>query len=160
MFAGAWVAVQVAGAAVVLEASPAAVDLLDRLARERERMTVDAVIHAEDRVSDRGDEVEIVRDHEDGHALAQGREVAADDPLGVSEMEQMMSRGRQALVGALSQPQVVGYLWGHYGHGDIARDGPFTKGLLDEVGRINHAHVQVLSAINRQALALRATAWG
>ena len=89
-----------------------------------------------------------------------GREVAVEDPLGVSEMEQMMRRGRQALVGALSQPQVVGYFWGHYGHGDIARDGPFTKGLLDEVGRVNHAHVQVLSAINRQALALRVAAWG
>jgi hypothetical protein len=47
--------------------------LRDRLARERERMAVDAVVHTENRIADRGNEVEIVRDHEDGHAVAKGR---------------------------------------------------------------------------------------
>ena len=82
------------------------------------------------------------------------------EPVGVSALERMMRRGREQLVAAIRAPQVVGYLWGHYGDGDMAVDGPFTSGLFDEVGRVNHAHVQVLSSINYRAAALRATAQG
>jgi hypothetical protein len=87
-------------------------------------------------------------------------DIAAEDPVGLSDLERMMRRGREALRQAITSPHVVGYLWGYYGHGDIAADGPFTKGLLDERGRVNHAHVQVLSAINRSAVAMRAAARG
>ena len=92
---------------------------------------------------------------------ARGMGEARDgDAVGLSDLERMMQRGRERLLAAMAAPQVVGYLWGQYGGGDIAMTGPFTGGLLDEMGRVNHANVQGLQAINRVAASVRARAGG
>jgi len=82
------------------------------------------------------------------------------DPVGMGDFERMIWRGRESLLSAIRAPQVVGYIWGHYGAGDWGRDGAFTSGLLDEAGRINQAHVPALQAINGVAAAVRAEAAG
>lgn len=92
---------------------------------------------------------------------SRGDRVARDgDPVGMSDFERMIRRGRESLLRAIRAPQVVGYMWGCYGSGDLVKEGPFSGGLLDEVGRINHANVQVLQAINGVASSVRMEAGG
>lgn len=92
---------------------------------------------------------------------ARSRGVASEkDPVGMSDFERMIRRGRESLLSAIRAPQVVGYVWGHYGEGDMVQEGAFTSGLLDESGRINQAHVQALQAINGVAAEVRAATGG
>jgi hypothetical protein len=92
---------------------------------------------------------------------SQGDRVARDgDPVGMSDYERMMWRGREGLLAAIEEPQVVGYLWGNYGGGDLVKEGPFSGALLDEAGRINPANVEVLKTINSVAGSVRIAAGG
>ena len=81
---------KVAAAPVVLEAATAAVDFLDRIARERQGVAVDPIVDAEYGATDRGYEIEIVCDHEDGHLLSQFHE--SFDQLGFDGKVDVRSR--------------------------------------------------------------------
>lgn len=57
--------------AVVLDAADPTVDFPDGFSRKRKRMAVDAMVHTKNRVTDFGNQVEIVGHHEDRHLLFQ-----------------------------------------------------------------------------------------
>ena len=60
--------------AIVLDTTNSAVYFPDRFSRKRERVTMNPVVHTENRVTDFRDQVEVVRHHENRHLLFQQRE--------------------------------------------------------------------------------------
>ena len=80
---------------------------------------------------------------------------AANEPLGISEMERRIVRGREGLSAALAQPEVVGYFWSRQVGSDTHDAKSGGDGLFYENGIINQVVAQPLAAINAEAVAIR-----
>jgi hypothetical protein len=83
------------------------------------------------------------------------QEPASDEPPGLSALEQMHRRGREALEMLAAHPSVIGYLWGSYAGGERVDEAPFGRGLVYADGSIAHEHVQPLKAINARMTTIR-----